>query len=64
MISAQRRVPVRGPFAVLLHAPEIAEPFANFVNLSRSEEVSRIPLHLKESDVGLGQGARRLRTGF
>ena len=48
LISAQRRAPVRGPFAVLLHAPEIAEPFANFVDLSLSEEASRIPIRLKE----------------
>lgn len=51
MISAQRRAPVRGPFAVLLHAPEIAEPFANFVDLSLSEEASRIPLRLKELSI-------------
>ncbi len=48
MISRQRQAPVRGPFAVLLRAPEIAEPFANFVDLSLDEEKSRIPLRLKE----------------
>lgn len=48
MISSQRQAPVRGPFAVLLRAPEIAEPFANFVDLSLDEEKSRIPLRLKE----------------
>ena len=48
MISRQRQAPVRGPFAVLLRAPEIAEPFANFVDLSLDEEKSRLPLRLKE----------------
>lgn len=48
MISGQRQAPVRGPFAVLLHAPEICEIFANFVDLSLDEEKSRIPLRLKE----------------
>ncbi len=48
MISAQRNAPVRGPFGVLLHTPEICEIFANFVNLSLDEEKSRIPMRLKE----------------
>ncbi len=48
MISGQRKAPVRGPFGVLLHAPEICEMFANFVHLSLDEEKSRIPLRLKE----------------
>lgn len=48
MVSRQRNVPVRGPFAVLLRAPEICEMFANFVDLSLDEEKSRIPLRLKE----------------
>lgn len=48
MISGQRKAPVRGPFGVLLHAPEICEIFANFVDLSLDEEKSRIPLRLKE----------------
>ncbi|MGZ0245853.1 MAG: carboxymuconolactone decarboxylase family protein [Alphaproteobacteria bacterium] len=48
MISGQRKAPVRGPFGVLLHAPEICEMFANFVDLSLDEEKSRIPLRLKE----------------
>jgi len=48
MISGQRQAPVRGPFGVLLHAPEICEIFANFVDLSLDEEKSRIPLRLKE----------------
>ena len=48
MISAQRNAPVRGPFGVLLHAPEICEIFANFVDLSLDEDKSRIPLRLKE----------------
>ncbi len=48
LISAQRKAPVRGPFAVLLRTPELAEPFANFVDLSLSEATSRIPLRLKE----------------
>lgn len=39
---------MRGPFGVLLHAPEICEMFANFVHLSLDEEKSRIPLRLKE----------------
>ena len=39
---------MRGPFGVLLHAPEICEIFANFVDLSLDEEKSRIPLRLKE----------------
>ena len=39
---------MRGPFGVLLHAPEICEIFANFVHLSMDEEKSRIPLRLKE----------------
>ncbi len=47
-ISAQRKAPVRGPFAVLLRTPEIAEPFADFVDLSLCEERSRIPIRLKE----------------
>ena len=48
MISGQRKAPVRGPFGVLLHAPEICEMFANFVHLSLDEEKFRIPLRLKE----------------
>jgi 4-carboxymuconolactone decarboxylase len=48
MISGQRKAKVRGPFGVLLHAPEICEIFANFVDLSLDEEKSRIPLRLKE----------------
>lgn len=48
MISKQRQAPVRGPFAILLRAPEIAEPFANFVDLSLDETKARIPLRLKE----------------
>lgn len=48
MISGQRKAPVRGPFGVLLHAPEICEMFANFVDLSLDEKKSRIPLRLKE----------------
>jgi len=48
MISAQRNAPVRGPFGVLLHAPEICEIFANFVDLSLDENLSRIPMRLKE----------------
>lgn len=48
MISRQRNAPVRGPFGVLLHAPEICEIFANFVDLSLDEKRSRLPLRLKE----------------
>jgi 4-carboxymuconolactone decarboxylase len=48
MISGQRKAPVRGPFGVLLHTPEICEIFANFVDLSLDEDQSRIPLRLKE----------------
>ena len=48
MISGQRKAPVRGPFGVLLHAPEICEMFANFVDLSLDEAKSRIPRRLKE----------------
>ena len=48
MISAQRNAPVRGPFGVLLHAPEICELVANFVDLSLDESRSRIPIRLKE----------------
>lgn len=48
MISRQRNAPVRGPFGVLLRAPEICEIFANFVDLSLDEERSRLPLRLKE----------------
>ena len=48
MISEQRNAPVRGPFGVLLHAPEICEIFANFVDLSLDENLSRIPMRLKE----------------
>ena len=48
MIAGQRKAPVRGPFGVLLHAPEICEIFANFVDLSLDEDKSRIPLRLKE----------------
>ena len=51
MISGQRKAPVRGPFGVLLHAPEICEMFANFVDLSLDEDKSRIPLRLKIYDV-------------
>ena len=47
-ISRQRGAPVRGPFAALLRTPELAEPFADFVDLSLSEERSRLPLRLKE----------------
>ncbi len=48
MVQRQRDVPIRGPFAVLLRAPEICEIFANFVDLSLDEGKSRIPLRLKE----------------
>ena len=48
MISRQRKAPVRGPFAVLLRTPELAEIFASFVDQSLSEETSRLPLRLKE----------------
>lgn len=48
MISRQRNAPVRGPFGVLLRAPEICEIFANFVDLSLDEEKSRLSLRLKE----------------
>lgn len=48
MVSRQRNVPVRGPFAMLLRTPEICEIFANFVDLSLDEEKSRVPLRLKE----------------
>lgn len=48
MISAQRNAPVRGPFGILLHTPEICELFANFVDLSLDAEKSLIPLRLKE----------------
>ena len=48
MVAGQRQTPVRGPFGVLLHTPEICEIFANFVDLSLDEERARIPLRLKE----------------
>ena len=48
LVADQRKTPVRGPFGVLLHTPEICEIFANFVDLSLDEEKSRIPLRLKE----------------
>lgn len=48
MVARQRNAPVRGPFGVLLHAPEICEMFANFVDLSLDEKRSRVPLRLKE----------------
>jgi 4-carboxymuconolactone decarboxylase len=46
-ISAQRTGgEVRGPFAVLLHVPEIAEPVADMVDLMLSD--TRVPHTLKE----------------
>ena len=48
LISQQREAPVRGPFALLLHLPDLCEAFANFVDLSLDEKKSILPLRLKE----------------
>lgn len=48
MIAGQLNAPVRGPFGVLLHTPEICEMFANFVDLLRDEAKSDFPQRLKE----------------